>query len=443
MDAKAEPQGANDLLDRAREDAENRYRERTPQSLAHFEEACGHLPGGNTRTVIHFNPYPLRIASASGARIKDADGHEYVDFLGEYSAGLYGHSEPVILDAVRAALDNGIVFGGPNVDEIELARLLCARFPSLDRVRFTNSGTEANMMALGAARAHTGRDKILVFESAYHGGVLYMAPYAARINAPFDFVYGTYNDLEATRTAVSGCEDQIAAILVEPMAGGGGCIPGTRDFLSGLRALADQCGAVLIFDEVMTSRLGPSGYQGEIGVTPDMTTLGKYIGGGLTFGAFGGSEVIMSRFDPRRADALPHAGTFNNNVLSMAAGVAGLSQVFTPQAAADMRDRGNGFRERLNAIIEARGACAQVLGYGSLLAIHFQRSAITKPQDTAHTRLPARLLFHMEMMERGIYLAARGYMALSLALSDDDFDLYCAAFETFLDQHGDVLDEAS
>jgi glutamate-1-semialdehyde 2,1-aminomutase len=438
-----QPEGvhANDLLDQARADAEKRFTARTAASRAHFETACGHLPGGNTRTVIHFNPYPLRIVEAHGARVTDADGHSYVDFLGEYSAGLYGHSEPTIIAAVKAALDKGIVFGGPNLDEIELGRLLCARFPSIDRVRFTNSGTEANLMAIGAARGHTGRDTVLVFNGAYHGGVLYMAPYAARVNVPFDYLYGTYNDIEATRAAVRGKEKEIAAIIVEPMAGGGGAIPGSHGFLAGLRALADEHGAVLIFDEVMTSRLGRAGYQGEIGVTPDMTTLGKYLGGGLTFGAFGGAEAIMQQFDPRRSDALPHAGTFNNNVLSMAAGVAGLAHVFTPDAADGLRDRGNALRERLNGIIAARDACAQVMGYGSLMAVHFQRSPIRNPQDTAHTRGEARVLFHLDMLERGFYLAGRGYMSLSLALGDGDLDGFCEAFDGFLRDHGDVIDE--
>jgi len=441
MTTATKTHAANDALDRARQDSEQRFRERTPESHRHFLAASEKLPGGNTRTVIHFHPYPVRIVHTEGARLRDADGHEYVDFLGEYSAGLYGHSEPAIMEAVRQALDKGIVFGGPNLTEIELAGLICDRFASIERVRFTNSGTEANLMALGAARAHTGRDKILVMDGAYHGGVLYMAPYAARVNVPFDFVYGSYNDIDATLHALDGIEDEIAAILVEPMAGGGGAIPGTEAFLGGLRKFADEHGTVLIFDEVMTSRLGRGGYQAEIGVAPALTTLGKYLGGGLTFGAFGGREDIMALFDPTRPDALPHAGTFNNNILSMSAGVAGLSKVFTPDVADAHRDRGNAFRDRLNGLIAGRGACAQVTGYGSLMAVHFQTAPISRPHDTAKTRPEARTLFHLDMLERGYYLAARGYITLSLALTDDDLDGFCQAFEGFLDAYGGLIDE--
>lgn len=439
-DADLQSLGRNDLLQDRLDRAEAAYRARTPESAGDFERACAHLPGGNTRTVIHFAPYPLRIVEARGAELVDADGHVYLDFLGEYSAGLYGHSEPVIIEAAKQALDRGIVFGGPNRHEIELADLLCARFASLDAVRFTNSGTEANLMALGAARAHTGRDAILVFDGAYHGGLLYMSPHAERITVPFDFVYGTYNDLEATLAAAADRKAELAAILLEPMAGGGGGITADTEFLRGLRALADETGAVLIFDEVMTSRLGRGGMQSEYNVIPDMTTLGKYLGGGLTFGAFGGRRDIMQRFDPRSDNALPHAGTFNNNVLSMAAGVAGLSKVFTPEAADALRDRGNALRDRLNGIIAERGVGAQVTGYGSILCVHFQIGPITKPADTAATRPEARRLFHLELLKRGIYIAQRGYMTLSLAMTDEHLDRFCAAFDEVLAEHGDVLD---
>ena len=300
-----EQERRNDLLQERLEAAEERYRGRTKKSADAFETACGPLPGGNTRTVIHFDPYPLRIVEAKGAELTDADGTTYVDFLGEYSAGLYGHSEPKIIAAVKAALDKGIVFGGPNLHEIELAGLLCDRFPSLDAVRFTNSGTEANLMAIGAARAHTGRDAVLTMAGGYHGGVLYMAPYAERTNAPYDFIQGTYNDLDATAAAIAGREDALAAILLEPMAGGGGGIPAEKAFLKGLRELADRTGAVLIFDEVMTSRLGRAGLQGEHNIIPDMTTLGKYLGGGLTFGAFGGAPTSWPGSIPARPTRCP------------------------------------------------------------------------------------------------------------------------------------------
>ena len=296
------------------------------------------LPGGNTRSILFYPPFPVTITRGEGARLFDLDGHEYLDFLGEYTAGLYGHSDPVIRAAVEQALADGILLGAPNRHEAELARLMCARFPSCELVRFCNSGTEANLNALSGARAATGRSHILVFEGAYHGGMLSFAHGPASMSIPFPYVFARYNDLEGTLALIEQHAEELAAIIVEPMMGAGGCIAAEPDFLRGLREAATRHGIILIFDEVMTSRLAPGGLQEALGITPDMTTFGKYLGGGMSFGAFGGRSAIMGRFDPSRPDALPHSGTYNNNVLTMAAGVAGLSKVFTP-AAAEGADR--------------------------------------------------------------------------------------------------------
>lgn len=428
----------NDPLAAALEEAERRFVSRTPQSREWHERAAKVMPGGNTRTVLHFAPYPIRVARGYDQRIIDIDGNAYTDFLGEYSAGLYGHSHPVILAAAREALNGGIVLAGPNRFELQLAEAVTARFPSIELVRFTNSGTEANLMALGAARAHTGRNKILVFEGAYHGGVLSISSQSVPLNPPFEFIVGTYNDFDATSAVTRGFEAEIAAILVEPLMGSG-CIPAQAEFLLALRDFATRHDIVLIFDEVMTSRIGRRGLQGEFGITPDMTTLGKYLGGGFSFGAFGGQRDIMNRFDPTQPTALAHAGTFNNNVLSMASGLAGLSKVYTEDVAERHTQQGDAFRARLNAVIAKRALPAQVTGRGTLLCVHFHEDRIRSPADTSPTRDPARALFHLEMLERGFYVAARSYMALSLALTDDDFDSFCTAFDDVLSLHGDPL----
>ncbi|OFW42158.1 MAG: hypothetical protein A3J29_10185 [Acidobacteria bacterium RIFCSPLOWO2_12_FULL_67_14b] len=308
----------NVSLDEALREAEARFSAANPKSAAQYQAATGSMPGGNTRSVLYYTPFPVTIARAEGATLEDIDGHRYTDFLGEYTAGLYGHSHPVILEAIREALDGGLVFGGPNRHEAELARLLCERFPSLDLVRFTNSGTEANLMALATARAATGRERILAFQGGYHGGVLSFADgVSSPINAPFPCVLAPFNDEAATLALIERHARELAAIIVEPMMGGGGGIPGTRPFLETLRQAAARHGIVLIFDEVMTSRLSSGGLQKRLGIIPDMTTLGKYLGGGLTFGAFGGRRDLMRRYDPREKDAWSHAGTFNNNVLTM------------------------------------------------------------------------------------------------------------------------------
>ena len=426
-------QNRNATLAVAVEQALARYEAATPNSKARYEHACTAMPGGNTRSVLYYAPYPLTFTRGEGVRLDDADGASYTDFLGEYTAGLYGHSNELIRTAVREALDGGIVLSAPNLYEVELASLICERFPSCDRVRFCNSGTEGNLMALGAARAFTKREKIMIFDGAYHGGVLYFVHGQSPVNAPFPVVIGEYNDLEKTTALIDQNAGELAAILVEPMSGGGGAIPADREFLAGLRAAADRHGIVLIFDEVMTSRLSPGGLQQKLGVIPDLTSFGKYIGGGLSFGAFGGRADIMDQFDPRRTDALPHAGTFNNNVLTMNAGLTGLRDIYTPDVNVAHNKRGDEFRESLNAAITKRDYPAQVTGIGSLLCVHFHRSAIRRTSDADKTDPRARTLLHLEMINSGYYHARRGFMSLSLPLVESDYQGFQSSFEEFLD----------
>ena len=213
--------------------------------------------------------------------------------LGEFTAGIFGHTNQVIRSAVITALERGIDLSGHTVAEAELARVICDRFPSIALVRFTNSGTEANLMALAAATAFTGRRQILVFQGGYHGAVLSFTRGRSATNVPHDFLVSTYNDVAGTQRLIETHGDELAAILVEPMLGSGGCIPGERRFLETLRHASSACGAVLIFDEVMTSRLSAGGLQQALGIAADLTTLGKYLGGGLSFGAFGGRHDIM------------------------------------------------------------------------------------------------------------------------------------------------------
>ena len=384
--------------------------QRNPESKRLHEARAQFMPGGNTRSVLHVEPFPLTIVRADGARIWDADGHEYVDFLGEFTAGLYGHSNPVILDAIRTALADGIVLGAPNVHELALAEAVCGRFPSIDLVRFCNSGTEANVMAISLARAVTGRSKLLVFDGAYHGGVLYFRHGESPLNYPAPFVVAAYNDVSAAELV----DDDTAAVLVEPMLGSGGVIPGDPAFLQALRKATTERGALLIFDEVMTSRLSRGGLQQVLGITPDLTTLGKYIGGGLASGAFGGRRDLMERFDPARPDAFQHAGTFNNAVLTMAAGVAGLTRVLTDAEIARLNGLGDVLRERLNEI----GRGFHATGYGSMVGLHFDDE--TRPA-----------LLHLHMLERGYSYARRGFVALSLPLDESDVDGFAAAVESF------------
>ena len=425
------PNAANVDVSAALAEAEERYRADNPKSLAQHRQACMAMPGGNTRASIHADPFPLTMARGEGARLWDLDGHEYADFLSEFTAGIYGHSHPAIRNAIEGALAGGLNFGAHTETEARFAAAVCARFPSIELVRFTNSGTEANLMAVSAARAITGRPKILVFAGGYHGGVFYFRGHGSPLNAPFDFLVGRYNDLKAVEDLIRPCRTELAAILVEPMQGTTGCIPAERGFLAGLRALADETGALLIFDEVMTSRLAPGGLQQVHGILPDLTTLGKYLGGGMSFGAFGGRADIMEHFDPRRPDAFQHAGTFNNNVLTMNAGLVGLTQVYTPERAHTLNEWGDRLRRRLNTIVQQHGLAMQFTGLGSMMSVHMTDRPIRSEEDAAAGNDALRDLFWFDLVASGIWFAKRGMFALSIAIEDGDADKLADAVEDF------------
>ncbi len=422
---------ANIDLFAALAEAEERYRADNPKSLAQHRAACEAMPGGNTRASIHVDPFPLTMAKGEGARLWDLDGHEYADFLSEFTAGIYGHSHPLIRRAIDEALAGGLNFGAQNEAETRFAAAVCARFPSIELVRFTNSGTEANLMAVSAARAITGHPKILVFAGGYHGGVFYFRGHGSPLNAPFEFLLGRYNDLEAVEQLVRPHRAELAAILVEPMQGTTGCIPAEPGFLAGLRTLADDTGALLIFDEVMTSRLAPGGLQKVHGILPDLTTLGKYLGGGMSFGAFGGRRDIMERFDPRRPDAFQHAGTFNNNVLTMNAGLVGLTRIYTPERASALNEWGDALRQRLNALVRRHGLRMQFTGIGSMMSAHMTDRPIRSEADAALGNRALADLFWFDLVARGIWFAKRGMFALSIALDDRDADRLADAVEDF------------
>ncbi|HWL89067.1 MAG TPA: aminotransferase class III-fold pyridoxal phosphate-dependent enzyme [Polyangiaceae bacterium] len=407
------------------------YVEKNPASRARFDAACAAMPGGNTRTVLFYEPFPLGIARGEGCRIWDADGHEYIDFLGEFTAGLFGHSHPGILAAVKRALDGGILLSGHNMIEARFAAAVCARFPFIESVRFTNSGTEANLLALATAKVATRRTKVLVFDGAYHGSVLSFAGGSRAINVPHDWVVGTYNDIAATEALFDAHGPDLAAVLVEPMLGSGGCIPGDPAFLEMLRARTERHGALLIFDEVMMSRLAPGGRQSALGIRPDLTSLGKYIGGGMSFGAFGGRRDLMDLYDPRRPDALPHAGTFNNNVLTMSAGLAAL-EILGPGELQALNARGDALRERLNRLCTEAKVSMVFTGLGSLLTVHFTAEPIRCPADAARGSAEAKELFFFDMLASGIHIARRGMFALSLPIGDAECDTLVHAVASFI-----------
>jgi len=418
-------------LDEATAVARRKYADKRPRSRDWTDRARTVQPGGNTRSVLDFAPFPFRVAEATGRLLHDVDGHHYIDLLGNYTAGLLGHGPEPVLDAVLAALDNGLALGSVHVNEVRFAELLVERFEAMEQVRFTNSGTEANLMALAAATHHTERRKIVVFVNGYHGGVLTFGGGDNPVNVPHEWVICRYNDLADVSSAFDEHSADIAAILVEPMQGSGGCIAGTPPFLSGLRDLCDTYGSLLIFDEVMTSRFSTGGAQGLLGIRPDLTTLGKYLAGGLTFGAFGGRAEVMRHFDPAAGGLLGHAGTFNNNVLSMAAGVATLAEVLTEDVLRTTHERGDRLRVSMNQTFEANGLAMHASGVGSLMTVHGTVGPITSASDliTSDDRLKELFFFHC--LDAGFYLARRGFIALSIEITDRDIEAFLDIVQQF------------
>ena len=406
------------------EEAIKQFRQRNPKSAVMSERAATVMPGGNTRTSLWYDPFPLYMTSGHSARLTDADGHLYRDFLGEFTSGIFGHSPPLLRKAIIDALDRGISLSSHNADEVELASEICGRFASIERLRFTNSGTEANLMAISAAKLFTGRETIIVFEGGYHGTGITFGATAPVGAVPHRFVVVPYNDIDALHAAVTAHREDLAAILVEPMLGAGGCIPGQEDFLREAESCARSSGALLILDEVQTARLAVGGRQSLLRLRPDLTTLGKFFGGGLAFGCFGGRTDVMAMFDPRREGHVAHSGTFNNNSLAMAAGLAACRGLLTAEALADLNGRGDDLREKIVQRFGAHKAPFHVSGLGSIMNIH--------PNDRAADTTAWRKLLFFDMLERGMYFAPRGLIALSLPTSDADVDAFVQALDDFL-----------
>ncbi|MBS0339970.1 MAG: aminotransferase class III-fold pyridoxal phosphate-dependent enzyme [Proteobacteria bacterium] len=429
---------ASSELDQILAQQQARFVASNPASRERFDAQARFMPGANSRSVLFYAPFPLTMARGEDAFLWDLDGHRYDDFIAEYTAGVYGHSAPEIRAAVLQALEGGINLTGHNLREGQLAQLICERFAQIERVRFTNSGTEANLMAITAALRFTSRKRIVVFSGGYHGGVLGFGAQPAPTTVPFDFLVLPYNDEVGAREAFAREGQDIAAVLVEPMLGASGCIPGRPEFLRALRTLTREAGALLVTDEVMTSRLSAHGLAARLGITPDLCTLGKYIGGGMPFGAFGGRADIMALFDPRTGP-LAHSGTFNNNVVTMAAGHAGLTRLFTPAAADALAARGEGLRERLNARCAEAGVAMQFTGVGSVMNAHFMTGEIRRPEDLAAADARLRQLLFFHLLEHGIYASPRSFVVLSLPLRDDAIARFEQAVADFLERHGRLL----
>lgn len=425
-----------------------RYLSRTPLSRRSDEQAKRYLPGGDTRFSTYFFPYPTYMVRGDGCHLCDIDGNEYLDFVNNYTTLVHGHAYPPVVEIIQQQAPEGVVFSSAARVQAELAQLLCERIPSYDLVRFTNSGTEATMMAMRAARAYTGKDVILKIDGGYHGthdfAEVNQMPDLHSNGLPQPHVEGAgipacvldgvmvmpYNDLDAAETILGQHAGKIAAIIVEPILGAGGGIPPKPGYLQGLRDLADRYGVLLIFDEIISFRFSLGGFQAIEGVTPDLTTLGKIIGGGFAVGAFGGKREIMSRFDPAHPQVIRHAGTFNGHNLTMAAGLATM-QGYDQAAIDHINQLGERLKAGFNHAFQEMGIVGQAIGFGSVLIIHWTDRQLSTSREwvtsvIAAKELPKLLL--LEMLNQGVFSVSRGMFALSTPMSEAVIDRAVEAF---------------
>ena len=432
------------------------YRARTTRSAALHEHARQVMPGGDTRTVAFHAPYPLAVETGAGCRFWDADGNEYLDLLNNYTSLIHGHADPGVIAAVSAQLPRGTAFPAPNPAQTCLAEIITDRVSSVDLVRFCNSGSEAVMNAIRAARAFTGRERLVKMEGGYHGTYDDVevsvhpdpsSPLAGSDEAPLsvldtagvpektlDNVLVTpFNDVAAVERLMAEQGGEVAAIIVEPVMGAGGMIPAETEFLEALRALTVAHGALLIFDEVMSFRLAPGGLQEHHRVRPDLTTFAKIIGGGFPVGAFGGRAAVMEQFDPFRPAPLWQSGTFNGNLITMVAGVAAMER-YTPEEVARINRLGDRFRDGLRALCAVARVPAAVTGYGSFVGLHLGVEQVGCYRDAARSDKGLARLLHLALLREGIFAAPRLMFCTSTAMDDAVIDGALTAVGRALDR---------
>ncbi|MGQ7272643.1 glutamate-1-semialdehyde 2,1-aminomutase [Marinobacter sp. V034] len=411
------------------------------QSDTLFEDAQRYIPGGVNSPVRAFKSVggtPVFIKNAEGAYLFDEDGKRYIDFIGSWGPMILGHRDPRVIDALHAQIDVGVGYGAPTAIETAMAKKICEMVPSIDLVRMVNSGTEATMSAIRLARGFTGRDKIVKFEGCYHGhvdsllvkagsGALTLGePNSPGIPAALAELTLTvdFNDINSVKEVFEKMGDEIAAIIVEPVAGNMNCIPPVPGFLEGLREICDQHGSVLIFDEVMTGfRVSRGGAQERYDVTPDLTALGKVIGGGLPVGAFGGKREIMSHISP--LGPVYQAGTLSGNPLAMRAGLTTLEAISEPGFHSRLIEKTNRVRDGIKAAADAAGVPLAVQSAGAMFGFFFTDQTEVNSFDAVMACNADHFkAFFLGMLNEGVYLAPSAFEAsfVSAALSDDDIE---------------------
>jgi glutamate-1-semialdehyde 2,1-aminomutase len=425
------------------------YTSRTSCSRALYERARRVLPAGVSYGIRYFEPYPFYTARAKGSKLWDVDGNEYVDFWLGHTSLILGHSPPEVMDPVKKQLENGTHYGTSHELELKLAEQVAKMVPSAEMTRFTNSGTEANMYATRLARAFTNRSKIAKFEGGWHGGydalqvgVKYPfdLPESAGLTAGAtqDTVVLPFNDLPAVEKRLKN--EHVSAIIIEPVLGGGGGIPAEKDFLEGLREFCDDKDVLLVFDEVVTGfRLAPGGAQQFYNVKPDITVLGKILGGGFPIGAFCGRRDIMEHLDTlayKRPHYSFHGGTFAANPITMTAGLATLKLLEDGRLIDGLNKTGQKVRKELGDIFGARGLDVQATGAGSIFNVHFTKNKIENARDASAADKQRLLDYNLVLISNGLFFLPTHNGVLCTAHSEQDLEKVFSETERYAGSHG-------
>lgn len=427
------------------------YADARPNSRRLHTEACKYMPGGDTRTATFFLPFPNFIKYGDGAYMYDEDGFKLLDFQNNYTSLIHGHAHPETVEAVREQIAKGSAYTAPFEKQIELSEILTQRFPSVDMIRYTNSGTEANMHALRIARAYTGKAKIIKTEGGYHGTTdvfeasvdpnikkagtldqIKVIPESRGVseNALKDVLVVPFNDIERTKKMIEEHHRETACIIIEPIMGSAGQITPDLEYLKFLREITTQYHIVLIFDEVVTGRLSLGGAQKFYGVTPDLTTMGKIIGGGTPVGAFGGKQEIMQMYDPREKK-MYHPGTFNGNAVTMAAGLATM-EAYNQEAVDYVNGLGTLFKEGVLKIYDKLGLNMKISGAGSIYNILFTDKDVKNYRDVASAHEELNKVLYMSLLTKGVFDAERGMFCMSTAMTKEDIRFGLDTLETSL-----------
>ena len=433
-----------------------RYLQSTVKSKALWEEAKQYLPGGDSRNSIFWAPYPIFVDHASGCHVVDSDGVDRLDFIGTMTTLILGHSPKPVVDAVEQQMDKGMVYNAPSSHQIDLAKMLCERIPSFDLVRFTNSGTEATLNTIRAARAVTGKSKIAKVEGGYHGSHDQVSV-SVRTNpaksgdrtrpdsmaATEGLGEGTldqvivvpFNETAIAKMRLEENKDDLAAVIIEPMLGSVGMLPATSEFLTMLREFTTTNGIILIFDEVISYRAAMGGCQEYYGITPDMTSLGKIIGGGFSIGAFGGKKAIMDLYDPSQTGGprVAHAGTFNANPVTMIAGAATLEEL-TPEVYKNLTEKTDYLKTEILKVAKELEVPIQVTGLGSLFGIHFTSDELVGYRDIAAEDAAFRHKVFLGLLNEGILMAPNLVGAVSTKIDTAEIDAFVAALQRVLER---------